>query len=122
MVSLFFTLKNSRGEISQKPKDTDTHRFRFRIYFTYYSETNNRKTAMFYNRARIQSIKQQTANSREMITIFQQILDQEWPKANTPELRMKLEEIEIDLAKHRQLLDENEALIAKLERPFWKFW
>lgn len=74
----------------------------------------------FSNRARIESIKIQTAQSRETIEIFQKILDQEWPKATTPELRMKLEEFEIDLAKHRRLLDENEALVAKLERPFWK--
>lgn len=82
-----------------------------------------------YQQARIQSIKTQNTHSREMIAIIQKVLDQEWPKAtfdnvgtHAPAMRMKLEQMEIDLVNHRRLLDENEALIAKLESPIWKIW
>lgn len=77
--------------------------------------------------ARIQSIKQDNARSREIIDITRRILDQEWPNAKwpnrtAPELRTKLEKMETDLATHRRLIDENESLIAKLESPIWKIW
>lgn len=78
-------------------------------------------------RARIESIKKQNAMSREMIAMTQTVLDREWPQAKwphptAPEFRAQLEELETKNATHRRLLDENEALIAKLEAPIWKIW
>lgn len=77
---------------------------------------------MFTQRARIQAIKADTEHSKELIALTQSIVDQEWQKPITPEVRVALEKLENTLGSHRQTVNENEALIAKLERPFWKFW
>lgn len=74
------------------------------------------------NRIKLQSVKIETAQSREMIELTQQIVDNERTKENTPEIAAKLNELENTLADHRNLLDQNEKLIAKLEQPFLKFW
>lgn len=74
------------------------------------------------NRIRLQSIKMETAQSREMIELMQKVVDHERQKDSTPEIAAKLNELETQLAEHRTLLDKNEVLIAKLEQPFLKFW
>lgn len=74
------------------------------------------------NRQKLQNVKADNVRAQEFLDTFERIINQEWPKATTPEMRMKLEELEISLAKHRQLIRENEALVAKLETPIWKLW
>jgi DNA primase large subunit len=73
-------------------------------------------------RVKLASIKQQTANSREIVESIQKIIDNEREKDNTPEINEKLTELEMHIGKHRVLIAENEAMIAKLEQPFLKFW
>lgn len=72
-------------------------------------------------REKLRSIKADTARSRETIAIIQMIVDHERQKTEDFEINTKLTELEMQLGEWRVLLAENEALIAKLERPFWKF-
>lgn len=75
-----------------------------------------------HNRDKIRLIKIETEQSRAMIDLIQSIVDRERTKENTPEITEKLNQLEMQIGEHRILIADDEALIAKLEQPFLKFW
>lgn len=74
------------------------------------------------NRAMLQSIKADCARSREIIEITERIVTSEKAKPRAHEVATALTLLENTVAEHRQLIEENEKLVAKLERPIWKLF
>lgn len=74
------------------------------------------------NRERIRQIKEETRGHKALVETAQIIIKEERQKDLTPEEMEKLQQIDISLSYHLSLIEENEKLIAKLERPIWKLF